>query len=166
MFVNGEEIVCTGGHPFYVVGLDKFLPVRELKLYEKVLLSDGSCGTIDSIGIEALLKPETTYNFEVADYHTYYVGENSVCVHNANCGKSLYEKVADEMGYKKVKGQYSHGASIYTNSKAPKAMRYISPDIDMHNGGFWKAASSVKNLFSKNTRTGTFDMYLNRRIGP
>ena len=52
VFVNGEEIVCTGGHPFYVVGLDKFLPAKELKLYEKVLLSDGSYGTIDSIGIE------------------------------------------------------------------------------------------------------------------
>ena len=46
------------------------------------MLSDGSYGTIDSIGIEALLKPEVTYNFEVADYHTYYVGERNVLVHN------------------------------------------------------------------------------------
>ena len=30
--------------------------------------------------------PETTYNFEVADYHTYYVGECNVLVHNM-CGK-------------------------------------------------------------------------------
>ena len=46
------------------------------------MLSDGSYGTIDSIGIEALLEPEVTYNFEVADYHTYYVGECNVLVHN------------------------------------------------------------------------------------
>ena len=46
------------------------------------MLSDGSYGIIDSIGIEALLKPEVTYNFEVADYHTYYVGECNVLVHN------------------------------------------------------------------------------------
>ena len=92
VFVNGEEIVCTGGHPFYVVGLDKFLPARELKLYEKVLLSDGSYGTIDSIGIEALLEPEVTYNFEVADYHTYYVGECNVLVHNrCKLGKNMEE---------------------------------------------------------------------------
>ena len=90
MYVNGEEIVCTGGHPFYVVGLDKFLPARELKLHEKVLLSDGSCGTIDSIGIEALLEPEVTYNFEVADYHTYYVSDSKVLVHNTCKGK-LYK---------------------------------------------------------------------------
>jgi hypothetical protein len=29
---------------------------------------------------------ETTYNFEVEDFHTYYVGENGTCVHNLNCG--------------------------------------------------------------------------------
>ena len=92
VFVNGEEIVCTGGHPFYVVGLDKFLPARELKLHEKVLLSDGSYGTIDSIGIESLLEPEVTYNFEVADYHTYYVGECNVLVHNrCKLGKNMEE---------------------------------------------------------------------------
>ena len=83
--VNGEDIKCTGGHPFYVVGLDKFLPARELKLYDKVLLSDGKCAIIDLIQVEALLEPETTYNFEVADFHTYYVGENGLLVHN-KCG--------------------------------------------------------------------------------
>ncbi len=36
--------------------------------------------------MQKLEAPETTYNFEVEDYHTYYVGEASVCVHNANCG--------------------------------------------------------------------------------
>ena len=98
MFVNGEEIVCTGGHPFYVVGLDKFIPARELKLYEKVLLSDGTCGTIDSIGIEALLKPEVTYNFEVADYHTYYVGECNVLVHNMCRKKNKLKPDPDAKG--------------------------------------------------------------------
>lgn len=52
MVVSEKEIVCTGGHPFYAVGLDKFSPAREFKLYDKVLLSDGSYDTIDSIGIE------------------------------------------------------------------------------------------------------------------
>lgn len=28
----------------------------------------------------------TTYNFEVEDYHTYFVGRNGICVHNAGCG--------------------------------------------------------------------------------
>ena len=32
--------------------------------------------------IEELEIEEVTYNFEVEDFHTYYVGENSVLVHN------------------------------------------------------------------------------------
>ncbi|WP_411705615.1 toxin C-terminal domain-containing protein [Edaphovirga cremea] len=34
--------------------------------------------------------------------------------------------------------------------------------MDGHNGGFWKVADSVKNFGSKKTRTGTFDIDLNR----
>ena len=117
VFVNGEEIVCTGGHPFYVVGLDKFLPAKELKLYEKVLLSDGSYGTIDSIGIEALLEPEVTYNFEVADYHTYYVGECNVLVHNM-CGKKPGNKAKV---HGKAHGSAEHRAKIMQEVKKMQA---------------------------------------------
>lgn len=47
------------------------------------MLSDGSYGIIKSIKVEKLSEPETTYNFEVADFHTYFVGTNEVLVHNA-----------------------------------------------------------------------------------
>ncbi len=47
------------------------------------MLSDGSYGIIKSIKIEKLSEPETTYNFEVEDFHTYFVGTNEVLVHNA-----------------------------------------------------------------------------------
>jgi RHS repeat-associated protein len=70
---------------------------------------------------------------------------------------------AEELGYAKI-NERSHGQSIFYNSKAPKNMRYITPDVDGHNGGFWKAADSVKNLGSRKTRTGTFDIDF-KRIG-
>ena len=57
-----------------------------LKKGDIVLLSDGSCATIEAIEVEKLAVPQTTYNFEVADFHTYYVSENSVLVHNKGCG--------------------------------------------------------------------------------
>lgn len=38
------------------------------------------------VKIEAFSSPETIYNFKVEDSHTYYVGEQSICVHNNNCG--------------------------------------------------------------------------------
>jgi len=80
--VNGEEIVCTGGHPFYLANLDKFIPARELKVGASLLLSTGTCAIIEAIQIEQLSKPETTYIFEVADFHTYYVTDSKVLVHN------------------------------------------------------------------------------------
>ena len=117
---------------------------------------------IEAIEVEKLAVPQTTYNFEVADFHTYFVGENPVCVHNL-CNKEA-ENVAKELGYSKVKGQQSHGQAIFTNKKAPSEVRYITADIDSHNGGFWKGASSIKKLGSKSTRFGTYDRFL-RRIG-
>ena len=47
------------------------------------MLSDGSYGIIKSIKVEKFPEPETTYNFEVEDFHTYFVGESEVLVHNA-----------------------------------------------------------------------------------
>ena len=42
---------------------------------------------------------------------------------------------------------------------------YISPDVDGHKGGVWKAAGAVGNLRSITTRTGTFNKDLTVRIG-
>ena len=81
VFVNGEEIVCTAEHPFYVEGKG-FVPARELKERDNLLLSDGSKVEIDSLKIEHVEIPETTYNFEVKDFHTYYVSHSNVLVHN------------------------------------------------------------------------------------
>ena len=52
---------------------------------------------------------------------------------------------------------YSNGQPVFQ-----KGNKYISPDVDSHNGGFWKMADSVKNLSSKNKRMGTYDRFLSR----
>ena len=97
--MNDEEIICTGGHPFYVLnaeedrkvvefegvkasGTGTWICAKELKVSDQVLLLDGSCAIIKEIQVEKLSEPETTYNFEVADYHTYYVSDSKVLVHN------------------------------------------------------------------------------------
>jgi len=70
---------------------------------------------------------------------------------------------AKKLGY--IKTNYrSHGQAVYHRSKAKSSLKYITPDTDSHNGGYWKAASSVKNLGSKSTRSGTYDSNL-KRIG-
>lgn len=62
-------------------------------------------------------------------------------------------------GFKVVRGEYSRGQKVYTNGKL-----YISPDVDGHNGGLWKAATTIRDLKSKKTRLGTFDVIF-QRIG-
>ena len=85
VFAGGEEMVCTGGHPFYVVGKG-FIEARKLKVSEKLLLSSGKEVIIEKVEVEQLAESETTYNFEVEDFHTYYVSDCKVLVHNMCAG--------------------------------------------------------------------------------
>ena len=131
------EIVSTPGHKYYLpentvcrevnevqehesyYGLsEKWVSAQNLRKGDKVLLSDGKYGIIVSVKIEELETPETTYNFEVEDYHTYYVGEESVCVHNAGCGGFDSRTVAgpEDVGkYKDVRIDVEVGGSGKTN---------------------------------------------------
>ena len=69
-------------------------------------------------------------------------------------GKSA-DEAAEQLGYTKTNYK-SHGQPVYK-----KGNRYITPDVDSHNGGAWKMADSVANLRSKSTRMGTYDINLN-----
>ena len=71
----------------------EWISAEDLKIGVKVLLSDGSYGIIEAVRAIHYDIPQTTYNFEVADFHTYYVG-NGVLVHNKGpCGPN--DKVSD-----------------------------------------------------------------------
>ena len=96
VFVDEEEIVCTGAHLFYVVGVG-FVEVRNLKIAEKLLLSNGKEVIIEKVEVEQLTQAETTYNFEVADFHTYYVGEKKILVHN-DCIEDELSRISDKYG--------------------------------------------------------------------
>ena len=79
------------------------------------MLSDGSCAIIEAIQVEPLSTPETTYNFEVADYHTYYVSGSKVLVHNM-CAKN-------NEGFELAnRGQSSSGRRTPNNLKEKLAM--------------------------------------------
>ncbi|TDM25020.1 hypothetical protein ETH99_10340 [Macrococcoides caseolyticum] len=71
-------------------------------------------------------------------------------------------QAAKNLGYSATK-YVSHGKKVFKrNGKG--SPKYITPDRDGHNNGAWKGASSVKNLGSKKTRSGTYDANL-KRIG-
>ena len=61
------------------------LLARALRAGDILVLSNGELVIVEWIDHEILESPVKVYNFEVEDFHTYFVGESSVLVHN-ECG--------------------------------------------------------------------------------
>jgi hypothetical protein len=55
---------------------------ENLKVGDKILDSKGELKTLIGKSVEALQVPERIYNFNVAEFHTYFVGTNGLLVHN------------------------------------------------------------------------------------
>ena len=91
-----KEIVTTMNHRFWCEGSWK--TAGTLEEGDILTLADGSEAVVTEVTFEA--KHTTVYNMEVADYHTYYVGEDSVWVHNmcdVQPGTSVKTKSSDEL---------------------------------------------------------------------
>ena len=82
--VNGEEIITTIDHPFYVKN-QGFIKAGELIVGDELLDVNGNVLLVENFDVELTDKPVKVYNFQVEDFHTYHVGENGVWVHNSNC---------------------------------------------------------------------------------
>ena len=80
--VNGEEIVTTVDHPFYVKN-QSFIKAGELIVGDELLDVNGNVLLVENFDIELTEEPVKVYNFEVEDFHTYHVGRLGVLVHNA-----------------------------------------------------------------------------------
>ena len=110
--INGEAIETTNEHPFYVEGYG-WTNASDLKVGDKVRLEDGTTGTVEKTKHVALDTPVTVYNFEVEDFHTYYVSEQKVLVHNTcaatkkNVQKNQYS-VGSYQDIRGVKGLDAH----------------------------------------------------------
>lgn len=86
---QAEVIEATPQHPFWVVGKG-WLNASELLIGDKLLTREGSYATVR--GTTVVEKSVQVYNFEVAELHTYFVGEQEQwLVHNSYCGKPLME---------------------------------------------------------------------------
>lgn len=58
----------------------------DLRAGDILVLRSGEYVVVELIQHEILESPIKVYNFEVEDFHTYYVSESAVFVHNA-CGQ-------------------------------------------------------------------------------
>ena len=79
--VDGEKITCTPEHPFYSP-VKGWTSAIDLRAGDILVMLNGEYVVVEQVQHELLESPETTYNFEVEDFHTYYVGESEVLAHN------------------------------------------------------------------------------------
>jgi len=116
------EVICTGGHPFYVYDRKEFVSAEYLQKGNMLLLASGEPAEIVSIEKEQSVPGENfiTYNLSVAEFGTYFAGTEGILVHNA--GRNPCEKVFSI--YKHLRGpkrnKTIHEAFRIMEDKLPK----------------------------------------------
>ena len=79
-------INTTDNHPFYVEGKG-WVPAIELEAGDVLRTADGSIEVVSNVEVDYLDKPVLIYNLEIEGYHTYFVSDENVLVHNTKkCG--------------------------------------------------------------------------------
>ena len=94
LMINGEEIITTETHPFYVKN-QGFIKAGELIVGDELLDVNGNVLLVEKFNVELTDEPVTVYNFQVEGFHTYHVGCFYVLVHNADYNQSPKEIMAD-----------------------------------------------------------------------
>lgn len=159
IYTNGEKITATPEHPFWVSERG-WIGAIYLRAGDHLpSLQNGEHIIVERIQHELLNNPIPVYNFEVQDFHTYFVSNSCILVHNTCSplkGKDAVD-AAGKLGFKAT-SYLSKGQKVFYNAKTKM---YITADIDMHNGGVWKMAKTIEGLASKATRLGTYDKFLN-----
>lgn len=79
--VDGEEIVTTPTHPFYSP-VKGWTSAIHLRAGDILVLVNGEYVIVEQVQHELLEAPVKVYNFQVEGYHTYYVSNYGVLVHN------------------------------------------------------------------------------------
>ena len=146
IIVDGEEIVTTDEHPFWVNGKG-WVAARELILGNELCLQDGKNAEIINVFVEKLSSLVFVYNFEVEDWHTYFVGSNKILVHN----KCSLTKISDS--YLKRKGLNAHAIKYELLGNKAKISQY-NLFYDKATGAIFILANGAKE--SAKIATGYF----------
>ena len=105
--INGEEIITTDNHPFYVQGRG-FIQAGDLLVGDRLISVNGDDLLIEDYYTELTEEPVSVYNFQVENFHTYFVGDCAVWVHNKNCPPHM-----NEDGTLKPNQEYTTGENNY-----------------------------------------------------
>ncbi len=118
VFANGEEIICTNEHPFYSP-VKGWIEACQLRAGDILVSLNGEYIVVEQVQHEILEAPIKVYNFEVEDFHTYFVGDgNGVLVHNSCNHNSAWN--AERKSFWKTQGNTNVENEYYGSYYATK----------------------------------------------
>ena len=144
--IDEEIIETTEDHPFWVEG-QGWTSAKLLQPGDVVRLKDGSTQCVDDIEIVELPEGEyvAVYNFEVADFHTYFVSDYDVLVHN-NCKRNSPGTVAGGENLtnpaRSMKNKGSYG--MIPKDVADELRGKSYNNFDEFRSAFWKSYGNSK----------------------
>ncbi len=130
VYAGSQEIKTTPSHPFWVVGKG-WVEAVDIVVGDKLLMYNGNILEVKKLRAEQLSEPIKAYNFEVEDWHTYFVSEQNVLVHNS-C-KATWDIVK----YAKDKVSFSFQGKKM-NAFMDKNGLWWSKDLAGHGGSTYK----------------------------
>ena len=155
IIVNGETIKTTEGHVFYVENVG-WLPASMLKQGDILSLEDGGKLPIQSIKTVEYNHYISVYNFEVEDYHTYYVSDESILVHNT-CMKNPQNGIYEKASYHGVKNNGRKNKAPNNGQEALDNSIPISENttrrIGISDGEFVVLDETTKGVFHGHVRS-------------
>ena len=156
-----ETLGVTAPHPFWVLNREKpcFVPAAELETGDELRLADGGTAEVQTKTLEAKANGETftTYNFEVVQFHTYFVGHACVWVHNAGAPCERFFAI-----FEHFKAKYGDAAQAWARTESrlmafsskPETTRTLGSALDDvlrkelipgHQGEFFTSTRSLTN---------------------
>ena len=136
VFANGEEIVTTPAHPFYSP-VKGWTDAVHLRAGDILVLVNGEYVVVEKVQHELLESPVKVYNFQVEDYHTYYVSDSGVLVHNRCNGETSATKKGRQMHK-----DWDYGPGVEKEVKIPGYGR--ADAVDFKNGIIYELKPASK----------------------
>ena len=98
----------------------------DLKAGDVLVFQNGGYIIVEKTQNEILETPVTVYNFEVEDFHTYYVGTDSALAHNV-CMKSQEKKINPA----KFEADYNLSRNTFHRDIKPKIIGKVEPNYQV-----------------------------------
>ena len=146
--VCGETIVSTFDHPYFVK--DKgFVNACDLWIGAELVDNNGVVHPVEQIYREEVGEFSIeVYNFNVEEYHTYFVGNACIFVHNSECGGSFGSLKKDKEGKMHENEEVHHMPA----KKSSKLSTNDGPAIRMERSDHRQTANSGRSKSAQQYR--------------